>query len=251
MLPLENIYQGRTLILGHRGARAYAPMNTIPSFELALKQGADGVELDTHLTKDGQLIVLHDFTVDSTTDGKGLAKDMTLIEIKSLDAGSSFSPEYKGTRIPTLDEVFEAVGKKLFINVEIKSESQETDGVEQAVADCISRHGITSSVIVSSFNPLALKRFRAIVPEVPIGYLYAPDYNFSEQMDGFPHEARHPQDQMIDKAYMDWAKKHNYRVNTWTVNDPVRALILRDLGVDAIITDKPDVIIEAVRGTGR
>ena len=249
MLPLENIYQGRTLVWGHRGARAYAPMNTIPSFELALKQGADGVELDTHLSKDSKLIVLHDFTVDSTTDGKGLAKDMTLAQLKALDAGSSFSPQYKGTRIPTLDEVFEAVGKKLFINVEIKSETQETDGVEQAVADCIARHGLMSSVIVSSFNPLALKRFRAIQPEVPIGYLYSPDYDFSKQMEGFPHEARHPQDQMIDAAYMDWAKKHNYRVNTWTVNDPARAVTLRNLGVDAIITDKPDVIIEAVRGT--
>ncbi|MEP6987414.1 MAG: glycerophosphodiester phosphodiesterase family protein, partial [Chloroflexota bacterium] len=250
-LPLENIYQGRTLVWGHRGARAYAPMNTIPSFELALKQGADGIELDTHLTKDGKLIVLHDFTVNSTTDGKGLAKDLTLAEIKALDAGSTFSPEYKGTRIPTLDEVFEAVGKKLFINVEIKSESQETDGVEQAVADCITRHNLTQSVIISSFNPLALKRYRAIQPEVPIGYLYSPDYNFSSQMEGFPHEARHPQDQMIDAAYMDWAKQHNFRVNTWTVNDPVRATTLHKLGVDAIITDKPDVIIEAVRGTSR
>ena len=251
MLPLENIYQGRTLVWGHRGARAYAPMNTIPSFELALKQGANGIELDTHLSKDGKLIVLHDFTVDSTTDGKGLAKDMTLAQLKALDAGSSFSPEYSGTRIPTLDEVFEAVGKKLFINVEIKSESEVTDGVEQAVADCISQHGLTNSVIVSSFNPLALKRFRAILPAVPIGYLYAPDYDFSAAMEGFPHEARHPQDQMIDAAYMDWAKKNNYRVNTWTVNDPERAVTLRDLGVDAVITDKPDVIIEAVRGTSR
>jgi glycerophosphoryl diester phosphodiesterase len=251
MLPLENIYQGRTLVWGHRGARAYAPMNTIPSFELALKQGADGVELDTHLTKDGQLIVLHDFTVDSTTNGKGLAKDMTLKEIKALDAGSSFSTEYAGTQIPTLDEVFEAIGKKTFINVEIKSESQETDGVERAVAVCIARHNLMSSVIISSFNPLALRRFRAMQPEVPIGYLYSPDYNFSEAMEGFPHEARHPQDQMIDAAYMNWAKSHNYRVNTWTVNDPIRAVTLRDLGVDAIITDKPDVIIEAVRGTNR
>lgn len=251
MLPLENIYQGRTLVWGHRGARAYAPMNTVPSFELALKQGADGVELDTHLSKDGKLIVLHDFTVDSTTNGKGLAKDKTLAELKELDAGSSFSAEYAGTQIPTLDEVFEAVGKKLFINVEIKSETQETDGVEQAVADCIIKHGLTNSVIVSSFNPLALKRFRAILPAVPIGYLYEPEHNFSQMMEGFPHEARHPQHTMIDAAYMDWAKTNNFRVNTWTVNDPERAKALKQLGVDAIITDKPDVIIEAVRGTNR
>jgi glycerophosphoryl diester phosphodiesterase len=251
MLPLENIYQGRTLVWGHRGARAYAPMNTIPSFELALKQGADGVELDTHLSKDGKLIVLHDFTVDSTTNGKGLAKDKTLAELKELDAGSSFSAEYAGTQIPTLDEVFEAVGKKLFINVEIKSETQETDGVEQAVADCITKYGLANSVIVSSFNPLALKRFRAILPAVPIGYLYAPDYDYSTAMEGFSHEARHPLFTMIDAAYMDWAKKNNFRVNTWTVNEPEQAKLLAQLGVDAIITDKPDVIIEAVRGTKR
>ena len=111
------MYQGRTLVFGHRGARAYAPMNTIPAFELALKQGTDGVELDTHLSSDGVLIVLHDFTVDSTTDGNGYAKDMTLSELKELDAGKKFGEAFIGTCIPTLDEVFEAVGKKLFINV--------------------------------------------------------------------------------------------------------------------------------------
>lgn len=251
MLPLENIYQGRTLVLGHRGARAYAPMNTIPAFELALKQGADGVELDTHLSKDGQLIVLHDFSLDATTDGKGFAKDFTLAELKELDAGSSFSPEFAGTRIPTLDEVFETVGKKLFINVEIKSETQDTDGVEQAVADCIARHGLEGSTIVSSFNPLALRRFRAILTEVPIGYLYSRDYDFSEAMQDFPHEAKHPQDDLIDAAYMEWAKLNNFRVNTWTVNDPKRAVELYKLGVDAIITDVPDKIIEVVRGKSR
>lgn len=251
MLPLENIYQGRTLVFGHRGARAYAPMNTIPAFELALKQGADGIELDTHLSKDGHLIVLHDFSVDATTDGKGLAKDMTLAELKALDAGSSFSEEYAGTRIPTLDEVFEVVGKKLFINVEIKSETQETDGVEQAVVDCISRHNLAKTVIVSSFNPLALKRFRAIMPQVPIGYLYEPENDFRSEMEGFPHEARHPYYEMIDAAYMKWAKEHDFRVNTWTVNDPQIAVALRDLGVDALITDKPDVIIEALREGNR
>ncbi|MBI1277086.1 MAG: glycerophosphodiester phosphodiesterase [Anaerolineaceae bacterium] len=251
MLPLENIYQGRMLVLGHRGARAYAPMNTIPAFELALKQGADGIELDTHLSKDGQLIVLHDFSVDATTNGKGFAKDFTLEELKELDAGSRFSPEFAGTRIPTLDEVFEAVGKKLFINVEIKSETQDTDGVEQAVADCIARHGLEGSTIVSSFNPLALRRFRAIMPVVPIGYLYSREYDFSEALQDFPHEAKHPEDDLIDAAYMEWARLNHYRVNTWTVNDPNRAVKLYQLGVDAIITDAPDVIIEAVRGQSR
>ena len=104
-------------------------------------------------------------------------------------------------------------------------------------------------VIVSSFNPLALKRFREMMPDVPIGYLYMPDYQpFAEVMDTVPHEARHPHHLMIDRTYMEWAKHNGYRVNTWTVNDPTRAIELRDLGVDAIITDTPDVIREVLRG---
>jgi glycerophosphoryl diester phosphodiesterase len=246
---LNKIYPGRTLVFGHRGASAYAPMNTLPSFELAAEQGADGVELDVHLSQDGQLIVLHDFTVDHTTDGHGYARDMTLAQLKKLDAGSWKGEQFKGIRIPTLDEVFVAVGQKLCINVEIKSESVETDGVEQQVAECIAKNAMTERVIVSSFNPLALKRFREIMPEVPIGYLYvAGEQPFAEVIKSLPHDARHPQHTMIDQGYMDWARQNGYRVNTWTVNDPTRAAELRNMGVDAIITDMPDVMLEALRG---
>ncbi len=246
---LTEMYDGRTLIFGHRGASAYAPMNTLPAFEKAVELGADGVELDVHLSKDGQLIVLHDFTVDHTTNGSGYVRDMTLAELKTLDAGSKlFGEAFKNTRIPTLDEVFEAVGHKLLINVEIKSESEITDGVEQRVADCLLRHTMARRVIVSSFNPLALRRFREIMPSVPIGYLYAPDYHFfDEVMDALPHEARHPHHSIIDMSYMQWAHQHGYRVNTWTVNDPARAVELHKFGVDMLISDKPDIIGEAIR----
>jgi glycerophosphoryl diester phosphodiesterase len=246
---LDRMVNGRTLVFGHRGANAYAPMNTLPAFLLAAEQGADGVELDVHLSKDKQLIVLHDFTVDHTTNGKGYARDMTLAELKALDAGSHKSAQYKGVQIPTLDEVFEAIGQKLYVNVEIKSETEETDGVEQAVADCLRRNNMQERVIVSSFNPLALKRFREIMPDVPIGYLYVAEAQpFAELMETLPHEARHPHHPMIDRAYMEWAKSNHYRVNTWTVNDPARAVELRDMGVDAIITDAPDIMLEALRG---
>jgi glycerophosphoryl diester phosphodiesterase len=245
---LEEIYQGRMLVLGHRGASAYTPMNTLPAFELALAQGADGIELDVHLSKDGALIVLHDFTVDHTTNSSGYVRDMTLAQLKALDAGAWFAEKFIGTRIPTLDEVFESVGNKLLINVEIKSETAETDGVEQAVADCIKRYNVSPHVLISSFNPLALQRFRTIMPDVPIGYLYAQDWIFSpELMEKLPHEARHPHHSIVDAEFMNWAHTNGYRVNTWTVNDPDRAIALHKLGVDAIITDKPNVIIESLR----
>ena len=248
---LDSWYRGGTLVFGHRGASAYAPMNTIPAFELAAGQGAAGIELDVHRSADGHAVICHDFTVDSTTDGSGTVTAMTLAELKALDAGGWFSEEFRGVQIPTLDEVFEAVGDRLLVNVEIKSESQDTDGVEQVVADVIARHDMQQRVIVSSFNPLALKRFRGILPDVPIGFLYSSDMPIDTQAImrdlGLSHEARHPHYAMVDTAYMQWAKAEGYRVNTWTVNDPLRAVELRDLGVGAIITDKPDVILTALQ----
>lgn len=249
-MRLNDIYRDQTLVLAHRGASGYAPMNTIPAFELAVAQGADGIELDVHLSKDGHLIVLHDFTVDHTADGSGRAKDMTLEQLKELDAGAKFDARFAGTRIPTLDEVFEAVGAHLrLINVEIKSEDvEQTDGVEQAVADCIARHSLKRSVFVSSFNPYALRRFRSIQPEVAIGCLYMPDESASLSLMGdTPFEALHPYHVMIDAPYVQNAHQKGLRVNTWTVNDPARAAELARMSVDAIMTDYPDKILRAVR----
>src|SRR5689334_23229806 len=109
----------RPVIFAHRGASAYAPENTIASFEFAVAQGTDAIELDVKLSADGHVIVHHDPTVDRTTNGKGKVKDLTLAELKTLDAGGFFSENFHGEKIPTLEEVFEAVGKRTFINVEL------------------------------------------------------------------------------------------------------------------------------------
>ncbi len=245
---LNEFYEGRMLIFGHRGAKAYAPMNTLPSFELALQQGADGIELDVRLSFDGALVIMHDDRVDATTDGAGRVADLTLAQLQSLDAGAWFGEAFRGTHIPTLDEVFETVGRRMRINVEIKAETARGNGIEVKVADTIRRHGLARSVIISSFNPLTLRRFRHEMPAVPIGYLYAIDTPsfIPHLIIGLEHEARNPHYSMVDAHYMVWAKKSGYRVNTWTVNDPARAVELRDLGVDCIITDAPDRIIAAL-----
>lgn len=248
-MNLDQFYGGRMLVFGHRGARQYAPMNTLPAFELALAQGADGVELDVRLTRDGEMIVMHDDRVDATTDGEGYVHDLTLEQMKRLDAGAWFNESFRGATVPTLDEVFEAIGKRTRINVEIKGESLRSNGVEAKVADAIRRHDLASSIIVSSFNPLILRRFRRDMPEVPIGFLHEPKTGFltSHLMVGLPHEARNPRHDLIDAKYMAWAKGAGYRVNTWTVNDPARAVDLRNLGVDCVITDAPDVIIATLQ----
>lgn len=236
------------LIFGHRGASADAPMNTLAAFELAAEQGADGIELDVHRSSDGAVVVLHDFDVDATTDGSGPISAMTLDQIKVLDAGKWFGEQFTGLRVPTLDEVFDAVGQKLFVNVEIKSRTAETDGVEQAVADCIARHRMAERVLVSSFNPLALHRFREIAPDVPVAALDAsaiPD-SLREMMRDFPHEAVHPHMDQVTAELVGEARRAGRRVNVWTVNDTDRARELAALGVDAIITDVPGVLRAAL-----
>jgi len=243
-------YEGKVpLIFGHRGASAYAPMNTMPAFELAVEQGADGIELDVHRSEDGHPVIVHDFTVDATSDGHGHVADMTLRELKALDAGSWFDPQFAGARIPTLDEVFDAFGQQVIINVEIKSNSVISDGIEQLISDCIQRHGMQERVIVSSFNPMTLRRFREIAPNIPIGYLYAPGYlrQLQSLLGNLPHEARHPHHETVDANYIEKAAHNNHIINAWTVNDPVRARELKQLGVHGIITDHPDQIIEAIR----
>lgn len=241
-------WTSRPLVLGHRGARAYAPENTLVAFDLALQQGADGVELDVYLSKDGQVVIIHDAELERTTDGHGRVQDKTLAELQALDASHRFATQYPSARIPTLDEVLLALGNRCrCINVEIKSDSPETDGLEQAVAACITRHGLSDNILVSSFNPLALERFHQALPHIAIGFLTAAAAPELEQIAAsLSLQARHPHFTQVDAAYMHWARERHWRVNTWTVNDPEQAVSLAALGVDALITDVPDVILSAL-----
>jgi glycerophosphoryl diester phosphodiesterase len=205
----EALRSGRTLIFGHRGASASAPMNTLPAFERAVALGADGIELDVRQTSDGALVVIHDDTVDTTTDGSGRVDSLTLAQLNELDAGAWFGPAFACVRIPTLESVFEAVGARLLINVELKAEHLRATGLEAAVAEAIARFRLHDRVLVSSFNPLALRRFHRLMPEVAIGFLHAPEEPFflPALMMGQLHEARHPHHSMVNERYMAWAHR--------------------------------------------
>ena len=238
---------GETLVFGHRGAMAYAPMNTLASFQLAQRQGAHGIELDVQLSADGVLVVIHDHTVDATTDGHGMVSDKTLTELKDLDAGAWYSPEFSGERIPTLDEVFESFARDLLINVEIKHQGEESNGIEAAASRCVRHHNVTDRVIVSSFSPRVLQRVRKLLPEIMLGVLTGPaPPEIRTSADPTRHEARHPWHEDVDADYMRWARDHGFVVNAWTVNSPQRALQLRRLGVNGVITDNPDRILAAL-----
>ena len=239
----------KPLVLGHRGASAYAPENTLTAFNLAFEQGADGVELDVTLTQDGIPVVIHDDTVDRTTNGHGDIRLMTLEQVKQLDAAYKFD-QYRGEKIPTLDEVMRAVGKRGIINIELKGKSIQADGLEEAVLAVIEQTGTADNVIISSFNPFALYRMSVLNPRLPRGLLYTiemPLYLRRAWLRPVANPtAMHPKYSMIDERFVKWARSKKYKINTWTVDDPSEMRRLMGLGIDAIISNKPDVLRQTV-----
>lgn len=236
-----------TLVFGHRGASGYAPENTMEAFGLALEQGAHGIEFDVHLTADGVPVVIHDFHVHTTTDGQGPVSELTLEQVKALNAAGPKWPDHAPVRVPTLEEVLAAFAGKLLMNIEVKA---DTADIEHRVAELVDKYGVGDTVVVSSFNPIVLRRFASAYPKIRLGYLYMdgePYIQLAQMMTGIPIYARHPYHAMIDATYMRVARQHGYKVNTWTVNDPQRARELRDLEVDIVMTDFPDRILHALR----
>lgn len=242
----------RPLNFAHRGACREAPENTLAAFECAVQLGADGIELDVQLSKDGEVVVIHDFRLETTTDGEGLVRDKTLADLRELDAGEWFDPSFPGQRIPTLQEVIDAVGHHLLLNIELKTMDVKDDGLAAAVMRIVEVNGLLERVVLSSFNPLAVWRAKRLNPRVPAGLLYAPDSAFFLRRPWPRHfvqlEALHPHHTDVDERYMAWARERGYRIHTWTVDDPDRMRELARLGVDIIITNRPDLLSEVLAG---
>src|ERR687886_2515618 len=153
--------RGRVWVVGHRGAMGHCPENTLASFERALELGADWIELDVHLSRDGALVVIHDESLDRTTDGHGLVKDHTLAELKRLDAGAWFGAAFAGQGIPTLDEVLVWAGERdTIVDIEIKNAPIYYAGIEEAVIRTLDRYGMTERAIVISFDHRSVARVK-------------------------------------------------------------------------------------------
>ncbi|MEW5736202.1 MAG: glycerophosphodiester phosphodiesterase family protein [Thermodesulfobacteriota bacterium] len=171
----RGFFSGRSLpwCIAHRGFSERWPENTIPAFRAAADAGADMIELDVTFTADREIIVIHDDTIDRTTDGKGPVSDLPLSVIRSLDAGSWLGKEFSGTRVPTLAEVFSAMGSRLPVNVEIKvgSSAEATRSLAAATADLVRKRGLAQSVLFSSFSDDALAVVREALPDSCIGVL--------------------------------------------------------------------------------
>lgn len=233
----------RPTIFAHRGASAYAPENTLAAFELALRQGADGIELDAKLTADGQVVVIHDQTVNRTTEGSGRVKDLTLAELRKLDAGSHFDVAFKGEPIPTLDEVLKAVGQMTILNIELTNYASITDALPEKVAVLVKRHKLTRRVIFSSFNPIALIRIRKMLPDVPIGLLAMPGKRgaLARSLVGrfLAYQSLHLNHADVTPALVKNSHQRGCYLYVYTVNQAADMRRLLNMDVDGIFTDDP------------
>jgi glycerophosphoryl diester phosphodiesterase len=243
--------RGRPLVIAHRGACRLAPENTLAAFMAAADLGADAIELDAKLTADGEVVVHHDLTLERTTSGRGRLSQHSLAELKTLDAGSHFGAGFTGERIPRLRSVFENLGHRLLINVELTNYENPRDSLAAAVVGLVREYGLERRVLLSSFNPLALRAARARAPE--IGRALLVEAGQSGVLRWFyrrisPAHAFHPQDSLVRRANLDVEHALGRAVHVWTVNDVRRMTELTLWGVDGLITDVPDVALRVVNG---
>ena len=231
------------LIFAHRGANCVCPENTLPAFAAAIDLGADGVELDVQFSSDGKLVIIHDYSLDKTTDGKGRVVGQPYEELQKLDAGSWFGPQFASTRIPTLDQVLDLLQGKLLINIELKSLDMNST-LGRDVVRCVRAHSMVDQVVLSSFNPFTLRSAKRVGPEFECALLTAPDLP-AWMRSGLTRswslaQGLHPEFKMVDARYVAAARKRGMPVRPWTVNEEPDLRRMLDLGVDAIITDRPD-----------
>jgi glycerophosphoryl diester phosphodiesterase len=269
--PYLNPPGRKVVVLGHQGASGHAPSNTLASFDLALQQGADVLELDVHLTKDGQVVVSHDETIDRMSNGSGYIKSMTLADLRQFDFGFDFSPDGgksfpyrgKGVSIPTLEEVFKQY-PGVPVNIELK---QVDPPEEQQVWDMVEKYGMQEKVLINSFPSEPTDRWHTLVGDrVAVGgdrsqvtefvayFLPFMDWLYHPKFDAFQipvSEKVGPVTIHLDsKRLIDRAHKLGMKVHYWTINDEATMRHLVEIGADGLITDYPDRAVKVLKEAG-
>ena len=239
------------LIIAHRGANRDAPQNTMPAFKKACELSADGIETDVHMTKDGHIVLCHNFTVDKTSDGKGKIADHMLSQLLNLDFGSYFLSEFKNVRIPTIDDFMIFLKNKSMkvINIEIKSDRDKGKNKEIArkTIEAAKKYDLFDRLLISSFDGKALIDAKEIDSECKTGLLYpwylrivpdwvSPPLQYAKKIKA---DAIHPKVEYVDRALIRHAHSLGLEVNVWTVNSMKQAAELVKMGADGLITDCP------------
>jgi glycerophosphoryl diester phosphodiesterase len=218
------------LTIGHRGAKAYAPENTLASFQKAIEIGVDFIELDIRKTKDNQLVVIHDADVKRTTNGEGLVSHLLLKEIKNLSSE-------QGEKIPTLNETLDFLDKKVKVIIELKEL-----GLEDAVLSIVRSKGLEKNVIISSFLEDALKKVRQLDVSIETGFIYSKHSNPIKTALDLKANYLLALYRFVHTANVERAHKNGLKIIVWTINDPGEAKVFMKKGVDGIASDKPEIL---------
>jgi len=226
----------------HRGFSGKYPENTMLAFRKAVELGVDGIELDVHFSRDGELVICHDETVDRTTDGTGLIVEKTLAELKALDASATFVGVYGKQEIPTLREYFELVkDEPLTTNIEVKTDLIWYPGIEEAILKLIDEYGLREKVIISSFNHFSVLKFKELAPDMTYGFLhYSWIVDEAEYTAKYGVAGLHPLFSEVNEEYVKKAKAHNLKINSYTINEEADIRKAKDLGIDIAIGNFPD-----------
>jgi len=255
----------KILNVAHRGASGYAPEHTLLSYELGEAMKGDYIEIDLQMTKDGELIAMHDETLDRTTNGTGLVKDYTLEEIKQLDAGSWFNEkypsyakeEYAGLKVPTLEEIFQKFGSGERYYIETKS-PEVYPGMEEKLLKILKEYKLTgtnvpsSKVLIQSFSPESLKKVHALNPDIPLVQLLWYDETAAITDNELEEYKKYSiglgmNFDKIDEAYVQRVREHNLLIHPYTVNQKEDMRKLLDWGVTGMFTNFPDRLQEVLR----
>jgi glycerophosphoryl diester phosphodiesterase len=232
----------KTVIVGHRGAPNMAPENTIPSFLKAIEIGVNIIELDVRRTGDGAIVVIHDDRVDRTTDGIGSVKDLTLDGIKKLDAGSWFSPAFKGTKVPTLEEALAAIDGKAVARIELKD-----GGLEEGISSLVMELGLKEEVEVASFELARIRKFRELCPAVPgVAISTAFESQFLHSSIESYSNAVAILVRRFGEADVFKTHVHGLTFDAWPVDDVTLARDIVSLRVDSITSNRPSEILKCL-----
>lgn len=244
----------RPLNIGHRGARGLVPENTLAGFRVAVEAGVDGVEFDVQRTADGHLVVFHDDDLQRVCGVKGSVVTSSLAQLRELEAGSHFRPQFAGEPIPTLDEVLDLLPADCFLNIEAKRFTLRSDGLEGLILEVIRHRNLYERCLVSSFDPLILWRLGRMDRRVALGLLYDPRLPWGLGRAWPRHFLRlaalHPHRKQVTAELIRYARQKGWQVNTWTVNELEEMRQMIGLGVDAIITDRPDLLGQVLVSVG-
>jgi len=236
------------IVIAHRGDNTHAPENTLAAFKLAADKGADAIEFDAKLTRDGHVIIIHDQTVDRTTNGHGEVRRMSFGALRDLDAGTLFPGRFPGEKIPTLEEIFETVGKRLYINVELTNYATPFDALVPEVVKIVKAFGLEKRVLFSSFFAHNLVKARKLLPEVPCGLLTWSNWMGKwGRTTGYRRDtyaALHPNIVNVDAGLVSRVHAAGKRLNVWTVNGEENLKRMIGCGVDGIFTDDPALALE-------